>query len=121
MNFLKQNKVAIGGIVVLVVLGYIYFAYFSGSSTPALTSTDTANTALSQNLLVTLQNLQTIKLDNSIFSDPAFISLTDFGVTIPPQAVGNPDPFLPQSGGSSTGTKGSSNILPAIKLPTGGN
>jgi len=110
---------AIGGIVAVVILGYVYFAYFSGSSTPALTSTDTANTALSQSLLVTLQNLQTIKLDNSIFSDPAFISLTDFGVTIPPQTVGNPDPFLPS--GKSTGATSNSNVLPAITLPTGGN
>jgi hypothetical protein len=120
MNFLKQNKVAIGGIVAVLILGYVYIAYFSGSSTPTLNSTDAANTALSQNLLVTLQNLQTIKLDNSIFSNPAFISLTDFGVTIPPQAVGNPDPFLP-SNSKSTGTTNNSNMLPAIKLPTGGH
>ncbi|MGC9602468.1 MAG: hypothetical protein ABSE76_01875 [Minisyncoccia bacterium] len=120
MNFLKQNKITIGGIIAVLLLGYIYIVYFSGSSTPALTSTDT-DTALSQNLLVTLQNLQTIKLDNSIFSDPAFISLTDFGVTIPPQAVGNPDPFLPPSGAVSAGKAGNSNMLPAIQLPTGGN
>ena len=111
---------AIGGIVAVLLLGYVYFAYFSGSSTPALTSTDTANTALSQSLLLTLQNLQTIKLDNSIFSDSAFVSLTDFGVTIPPQTVGNPDPFLP-SVTKSTGTTAGSNTLPAIKLPTGGH
>jgi hypothetical protein len=120
MNFLKQNKMAIGGVVVVLLLGYIYLAYFSGSSVPALTSTDTANTALSQNLLLTLQNLQTIKLDNSIFSDPEFLSLTDFGVTIPPQTVGNSDPFLP-SGSKSAGATSNSNMLPAIKLPTGGN
>ena len=111
---------AIGGIVAVLILGYVYFAYFSGSSTPALTSTDASNTALSQSLLLTLQNLQTIKLDNSIFSNPAFISLTDFGVTIPPQTVGNPNPFLP-SNSKSAGTTGKSNTLPAIKLPTGGH
>ena len=116
MNFLKQNKVAIGGIVGVLILGYVYIAYFSGSSAPTLTSTDAANTALSQSLLVTLQNLQTIKLDNGIFSDPAFISLTDFGVTIPPQAVGNPDPFLPLA---ASGVSAAAPGTPLLKLPPG--
>jgi len=105
---------AIGGIIVVLLAGYVYFAYFAGSSAPTLSSSDTANTALSQNLLVTLQNLQTIKLDDSIFSDPAFISLTDFGVTISPEAVGNPDPFLPL-----TGTAAASGNSSSIKLPPG--
>lgn len=112
MDFLKQNKMAIGGGAVLLVLGYVYFAYFSGStSAPALSSSDTS-AVLSQNLLVTLQNLHTIKLDNSIFTDPAFLSLTDFGVTIPPQNVGRGNPFAPV-----TGVGAPSNS--AITLPAG--
>lgn len=108
MDFLKKNKMAIGGGIVLLLGGYIYFMYFSGgSSTPALTSDTTS--AISQNLLVTLQNLHTIKLDNTIFTDPIFVSLTDFGVTIPPESVGRRNPFLPLA---STGSSNTS-----IKLP----
>ena len=115
MDFLKRNKTALIGIVVLLAAGYVYFTYFSGgSATPTLSSSD-ATTAVSQNLLVTLQNLHTIKLDDSVFSDPAFQSLTDFGVTIPPQTVGRQDPFSPlsSSGAASSGTK--------LPLPPGTN
>lgn len=100
MDFLNKNKMAIGGGVVLLLAVYIYFAYFSAPSLPPLSSNDT-NIALSQNLLVTLQSLHTIKLDNSIFSDPAFQSLNDFGVAIPSENVGRRNPFEPLAGSAT--------------------
>ena len=104
MDFLKKNMVPIVVGVLLLVGLYVYVSYFSGpSSSPSLTASD-ANTTLSQNLLTTLQSLHTIKLDNSIFSEPSFQSLTDFGVVIPAQPVGRRNPFLPLAGASvSTG------------------
>jgi len=102
--------------VVLLAGIYVYVTYFSPSAPAALTASDNS-TALSQNLLVTLQNLHTIKLDNSIFSDPAFQSLTDFGVVIPPEAVGRRNPFLPLSGFGTVGNTGGAAApvtLPAI-------
>lgn len=100
MDFLKQNKIAVGGGLVLVVAVLVYFTYFSGpSSNPTLTTTDTG-AVVSQNLLVMLKNLHTITLDDSLFSDPAFQSLTNFGVIIPEQPVGRRNPFLPLSGGT---------------------
>jgi hypothetical protein len=94
MDFLKRNKVAIaGGVGVLLVL-YVYFTYFSGGSSAALTASD-AETPLSTDVVVTLQSIHSIKLNPAVFSDPAFVSLTDFGVIIPPEAVGRRNPFLP--------------------------
>ncbi len=84
-------------------------AYFSGPASPTLSSTD-SSVVLSQNLLVTLQNLHTIKLDNSIFSNPAFQSLSDFGVAIPAENVGRRNPFEPAAGGAAVNS--------SIKLPT---
>ena len=86
---------------------YVYSAYFTSPSSTALTTSDSSE-ALSQQLLVTLQNLHTIKLDNSIFSDPAFQSLTDFGVVIPPEAVGRRNPFVPLVGASAGAGSGAS-------------
>jgi hypothetical protein len=115
MDFLKQNKTMIIGAVVLLLGAYVYFTYFSGPpSSPTLTASD-ASITLSQNLLVTLQNLHTIQLDDSIFSEPAFISLNDFGVTIPLQSVGRSDPFLPLG---SSATPASTPTTPALKLPS---
>src|SRR5579859_7997317 len=94
MNFLNKNKMFIGVGLVLILGAIYYFMNFSGgSSAPALTQS--SDSVVSQDLLATLQNLHTIKLDNSIFTDPVFVSLTDFGVTIPPEPVGRPNPFVP--------------------------
>ena len=70
MDFLKQNKTIIGGIVVIVLAVIVYFMYFAGGSSSATLTSSDANSAVSQNLLVTLQNLHTIKLDDSIFQQP---------------------------------------------------
>lgn len=90
----------VAGVILLAAL-YVYMAYFSPSPSSATLTASDSNAALSQNLLVTLQNLHTLKLDNSIFNDPAFRTLTDFGVVIPAEAVGRRNPFLPLSGGST--------------------
>lgn len=102
MDFLKKNKTAIGGGVVVVVVLYVYLMYFSGSSAP-LTATS-ADSAVSGDLLVTLNSLHTIRLDNTIFTDPVFVSLSSFGVTIPPQDAGRLDPFAPIGTRFSTST-----------------
>ncbi len=98
----------------MLFAGYIYFAYFSAGAPAATLSSSDTNTALSQNLLVTLQNLHTIQLDNSIFSNPAFQSLTDFGVAIPPETVGNRDPFLPLGTSGSASATTTTLTLPPI-------
>lgn len=95
MDFLKKNMVPIVGGVLLLAGIYVYVTYFSGTSTSATLTQSDSSVALSQNLLVTLQNLHTIKLDNSIFTDPAYQSLTDFGVVIPRQEPGRRNPFAP--------------------------
>jgi hypothetical protein len=92
LDFLKKNK-TLTAVVVLVVFVLLYFVLYS-TTTPNVSSSDTESPA-SQQLLVTLANLHTIKLDGSIFSDPVFVSLSDFGVTIPPENAGRRNPFAP--------------------------
>lgn len=104
MQFLQANKTLLGGTVAAALLVLIYFMYFGEDASPALvSSTDTS--PVSQELLVTLSNLRTIKLDESIFNDPIFVTLSDFGVVIPPEAIGRRNPFAPIGiGGGSTAT-----------------
>ena len=91
MNLLKNSKV-IGGAVIALAALLLYYFYSQGSA-PLLSTAEGTPSPLSQDLLSTLQNLHTIKLDTSIFKDPAYQSLTDFGVSIPPQAAGRRNPF----------------------------
>ena len=52
-----------------------------------------------------LVNLKTLKLDVSIFANPAFINLSDFGQKLNPEPKGRPNPFAPLSSPSSSGSK----------------
>lgn len=112
MDFLKKNKVTIGAGAAMLLMLYVYLTYFSGGTAPlSTTSSDT----VSGDLLVTLNNLNTIKLDEGIFKDPVFMSLSDFGVTLPTQAAGRRNPFAPvgQDGALGTGA-----TLPTSTHPT---
>lgn len=99
MNLIRNNKAfsVILGLVVLLGAGYLLF---SGGSDPAGNSLLTSNavsgpSAASRELLVTLSDLKTVRLDAAIFSDPLFQSLKDFGVQIPLQPTGRRNPFAP--------------------------
>jgi hypothetical protein len=97
LDYLKENK-GLAAIVILVVLGVGgYFAYRSSSSDALLSSSSTATetSQVSRELLLTISDLKTITLDNSIFTDEAFVSLVDFRVDIPLQPVGRDNPFAP--------------------------
>ncbi len=107
MALIKKNMVLIG--VLVVVAGLLYYFFMSSGSGELLTSSQDSELPVSQEILATLGNLRTIKLDNSIFSDPLFISLSDFGVSIPPAAAGRRNPFAPvgQNGPTPTQTASS--------------
>jgi hypothetical protein len=109
LQFIGQNKTLIAGGLALL-LGTLYFWWGSGDE-PLLTTSQEPS-PVSQELLLTLTNLQTIKLDASIFSDPAFQSLSDYGVVIPRQNVGRRNPFAPLGSGS-----GASTSTPSIPAP----
>lgn len=91
MGILKNKFVV--GLVAAAAVGALLYWWMGKDSAPILS--ETAQSPLSSDLLLTLGNLSTITLDESIFEDPAFQSLTDFGVTIPPQATGRRNPFAP--------------------------
>lgn len=105
LTLLKKNLALIG--IVAAALGALYYFYSSGDSGALLTSDAAAPSPASQEILTALGNLRTIKLDNSIFTDPLFLSLSDFGVVIPPVAAGRRNPFAPVgSGGPSEAASG---------------
>ena len=93
MDFLK-NKFVTTGIMIAVVVGLGYYVWTSSSSSPLLTTAGETS-PLSENILTTLTQLNTITLDDALFKDPVFQSLSDFGVTIPCQDAGRNNPFAP--------------------------
>ena len=90
-----KNKKLMGGLAVAVVAALGYYWWSSSATTPLLSSSGDGTSPLSQEILATLGQLGSIKLDPAIFTDPVFASLTDFGVTLPPQQAGRRNPFAP--------------------------
>ena len=106
LALLKKNMVVIG--VIVAAVAALFYFYSSGSGGGAtVTSSAQGQSPVSQEILATLGNLRTIKLDNSLFQDPLFVSLSDFGVSIPPAAAGRRNPFAPvgQNGAAAAKTK----------------
>ena len=91
-------------IVVVIVLGGMWYVLYGGSSAPApsLTTTGTGSgNPADQTLVSTLLALRAVKLNATIFSNPAFMSLKDFSTQIVPEPVGRPDPFAPLAASTS--------------------
>jgi hypothetical protein len=104
MNSPIMKKFIIG-VVIAIVLVFVYTKFLK-SDTPAGTLSsstigDTSvagiavNTQVGGELLSTLLNLKTIKLNDQIFSSPLFSSLTDFTITLGSGVEGRPNPFAP--------------------------
>jgi hypothetical protein len=98
-------------LLLLVMLGggYFFFIRTPGSGTVAVGAVSgAAGGAVSsdeQALIDQLLALRSLRLDETIFSDPLFKSLKDFSEPIPPEPVGRANPFLPIGIGSvRTGT-----------------
>ncbi len=121
ITFVTQNKL-LTVIAILFIFGVAYYTFSSSgnnSAQPILsTSTDASSSATTQKLLVVLANLRTIRLDDAVFKDPVFLSLSDFGVVISPEAVGRRNPFAPFTGTSTNQTRISAQALPPVSQIT---
>ena len=117
------SLILIGGLI--LVGASFYFLQQPTVEPGAVTRIDASplDEMLGRDLLNVLIQLKSTKLDTSIFSDPVFKSLRDFGVEIAPQPIGRHNPFAAfegagesgKSGGSLTGSKKSATVKTAGK------
>jgi hypothetical protein len=102
-----KNSIIFLGIAVVIILGYVFFFKKDSAPVPNLTTSGVINstsgasqTATSgvagSEFLTLLLNVKNIKLNDSIFADPAFTSLVDSSITLNPDGTeGRPNPFAP--------------------------
>ncbi|MDP4020734.1 MAG: hypothetical protein Q8P58_01685 [Candidatus Adlerbacteria bacterium] len=95
MQFIKENKLLTFGGIAVILAAFVYFMFLSGPPGEVAVVTQDETSSVSRELIITLSNLNTIRLDDSVFKDPVFLSLSDFGVQIPLQNVGRRNPFAP--------------------------
>lgn len=101
MNWLMHNKLVFI-LIILVVAGGVWYGLSQSSAPPPLLSTTTADgspvsqqASSDQEIIGTLLSLRAVTLSGTIFSDPSFATLQDFGTPIVPEPVGRPNPFAP--------------------------
>lgn len=100
MMSLLQNKMVLmilGGVLIAGVVWYSFLRDRPGETlieTADLTQAGEADS----DIVNTLLQLRAVTLSGTIFSDPAFLRLQDFGRAIVPEPVGRQNPFAPLAG-----------------------
>lgn len=100
LDIIRQNKIILG-ILVVVIVAFAWFGLSDRepSSTVLVTSESAADSSVAeQEILKLLLDMRSIQLNSSIFENPAFNSLQDFGREIIPEPVGRSNPFAPTNG-----------------------
>ena len=98
MDFIKKYQTIVLFIAVVVVLFGAYQFFFATSDDAALQVTVTEAAGPDQDLVALLFQLKGIRLDNSLFADPLFQSLKDFGRDLVSEPIGRVNPFAPLQG-----------------------
>ena len=98
VNTWKNPVIAILVLAMVVVAGYFYTTRNRESDT-LLTDVSVADQVVTVDgdLLKTLGKLKKLQLDDSVFSDPVWQSLRDFGRTLSSEPKGRVNPFAPLS------------------------
>ncbi|MDO8575515.1 MAG: hypothetical protein Q7R78_02340 [bacterium] len=93
---MNKNNIIILVVVIALVGGGIWYYKSKGTGTEDGLSVSVANTPkVGQKTLSLLRQVSELTLDTKIFDDPAFTSLVDSSIVIPPQPVGRINPFSP--------------------------
>lgn len=97
-----KNSIVIIGVAFLLWVGYVTFLKKEASVNPNTTLVsenildgESPQAQSGREILTLLLNLKSLKLDASIFNDPVFKSLVDFGQSIPERPHGRNNPFAP--------------------------
>lgn len=95
MDFLRKHKTSIGVLIIVVLLFIGYGAFFGGGDEEVLVSESATAAPVGGDLILILGRLQSLSLEASVFENPLFRSLVDFGIELSPEPVGRPNPFAP--------------------------
>jgi len=96
IDIIKQNKVIIV-ILIIIIVAFTWFGLSDKQPTTSLLSSETrgSESVAEQEILRILLDMRSIRLDSSIFENPSFASLRDFGRDIVAEPVGRTNPFAP--------------------------
>lgn len=97
MEFIKSEVKNI--VIFVAILAGLFFSwkFFFSESDPATSVVGPTGSGgdVGGDILPLLQDLKTIKLDAKVFDDPIYKSLKNYGVELPKEDSGRPNPFAP--------------------------
>lgn len=88
---LKKNKGTLAAVALLVVAIFLYNFFFKSKAITV--PSESSASAIGEDLIKIRGELQKVTLDQSVFSSPGYLLLTDFSTLIPEQATGRSNPF----------------------------
>lgn len=93
----NRYKNIIIALIIIAIAFVVYTMLFTGGNSQALITetVDPSRNAVEQELIALLLELNSIKLDTSIFVDQDFQSLQDFSQELVSEPVGRTNPFAP--------------------------
>lgn len=96
LEFITQHRIFVIVAGLAIAFG-VWYALTPASNSALLSSTAGGP---GQDVVDTLRELDAVKLDGTLFTEPSFSSLRDFSTEIIPEPVGRPNPFAPLSSGA---------------------
>lgn len=91
MKTLTKNKGILAIVAIFILVISIYNFFFKSEAIPI--PSELSASSIGEDLIKIRSELQAVTLDQSLFSSPRYLELTDFSVAIPQQATGRPNPF----------------------------
>jgi len=105
MNSNQSSKKPILIIVAIVIIAALGLFYYMGGDTVeegSLLGESPENEQVGMRVLSLLNQIESLRIDTSLFTGATYQTLVDFSVTIPPKNVGRPNPFAPLPGVRTT-------------------
>lgn len=137
MNPKIKNAIIFISIGIVMILIYVFFIKKDTPQSNLVTTTDSSTTAavqvvgmskedseLAKDFLSLLLSVKNIKIEDSIFSDAAFIGLRDSSISLNPDGTeGRPNPFAPVGVESSAVSNAATlnSFRPEESLPVSGS
>ena len=98
-NFLRKYKMTLIGAVLIAGAFIAYRSYFiddgKNSVLVSQSGDEISGSVVGREIVILLNELQSIDLDGSILDDPAFRSLMDFEQEVRAEPIGRNNPFIP--------------------------
>jgi len=94
-----KTYIIVGVILVAAVIAYFYWqGTGSSSGTAALGQVNADEQSAGVKVFSLLSEINSLRIDSSLFDDPGYRTLRDFTVAVPALPVGRSNPFAPVPG-----------------------